>query len=510
MAFNFFADLFQNRTSNQEVYTGSNSPLLNLPEDQMLAYMDCQNIYTYWGLGKRIAHALPRFATSAPREIVIQEAPPEAVEEFKNASKKLKQDDLCYRASVFCRIYGMSGLFVAYKGQADKNDGRRNIENLTIKDVQNGKIVFNALTPLNLSGTVYNQDALSTRFQKPETIVVAGETVGSRRATVIQNNEPVYLRFSTSNFTFSGVSVFQNMVRLIKAWHRAIISLERMSTKASSIVFKEGVRGKMTGIIAGASKTALQKIKDMENDGAVSIDSNGEVTFFPLTGVQEVDAILKGLEREITQALDDTPTAILLDKSLSNGLSEGSEDMKAIIMAVNNFRKDFLDPLYALTDPYVQAYAWNDSFIVKIIKKYPDKYLGYTVSQIRQLWQESFSFTHGNIYPQSEKEVQETNKLILENIKIASELGAESADIESEINERKLFKNDITINPPPEPFPGLGDEESDEDSEEFEDAEEKEKSKSDPSKYFQKKDLLNYKGKNKDGGKENTKSADKE
>lgn len=464
MAFNIFAGMFQGRPQNNLNVNQSQNPLTSLPEDKPLSLINCQDIYTYWGLGKRIAHALPRFAMSAPREILIQDAEPEVVAEFIKTAENLKQDDMCSRAAIFCRIYGMAGLFVAYskKNSFDKKDikDKRNIENLTIKDVQDGKITFNAMNPLNLSGSTFNQDALSTKYQKPERIIVAGETVGSRRATIIQNSEPIYLRFATSTFTFSGISVYQNMVRLIKAWHRAVISLERMATKGSSIVFKDGIRGKMGGIQADAARSSLQRIKDMENDGAVSIDKDGDVTFFPLTGVQEVDTILKGLEREIMMAQDDTPLAILLDKSLSNGLSEGSEDMKAVIMAVNNFRKDFLTPLYNLTDPYVQAVAWSDSFIISIAKQYPEKYAGgYTVQQIRQMWQESFSYKYGNIYPESEKEIQETNKIILENIKVVSDMGGNSADIEKEIQERKIFKNNITIDPPPEPMPGFGDDE---------------------------------------------------
>ena len=484
MGWNIFASLFSNRQQNQIALTGRTSPLLNIPEDTMLDLQSCQDIYTFWGLGKRLVHALPRFALSSPREIVIQEAPPEVAEEFVKAAIKLKQDDIVSRGTVYCRIYGMGGIFTAYtkskiatpekseamslkeqqeflkqkmKQEAADRD-KVAIANLTIKDVQSGKITFNALNPLNLSGTVFSQDALSTEYQKPITIVVAGQTVGSRRATVIQNNDPIYLRWTTSTFNFSGISIFQNMIRLIKAWHRAIISFERMATKGSSIVFKDGVRGRMSGIMATAAKSALQRMRDMENDGAVSIDKDGDVAFFNLTGVAEVDTILKGLEREITMALDDTPLAILLDKSLSSGLSEGTEDLKAVIMAVNNFRKDFLTPLYALTDPYVQAVAWTDEFILKIIKKHPEIYAGgFTIQEIRQLWQESFSYEWGNLYPPTEKETQETNKIVLENIKIVSDMGGEAADIEAEIKERKLFLNDITINPPPEPESGFGE-----------------------------------------------------
>ena len=451
MAYQWFADLF-GRGPNSETLQGQRSSLLNLPETTQLSLNQCQDIYTYWGLGKRIVHALPRFAFSAPREINIQDAPPEAVEEFNNVSANLKQDRIIRRTSIFCRIWGMSGLFVAYRPN-DLSDGdkytstadRLAEKNLTIKETQNGRISFNALNPLNLSGSVFSQDATATNFQKPERIVVKGIEVGTRRATIIQNSEPVYLRFSTAAFTFSGIPVYQNMVSLIKAWTRAIISLERMATKASAIVFKDGERGKVNGIMADAASASLMRIKEMENDGACSISKDGDAIFFPLTGVSEVDVILKSLNMSIMMALDDTPAAILLDKDIANGLSEGSEQLKAIIMAVDTFREEVLTPLYSLTDPYVMACAWTDEFIQKMIKKYPAMYSGYTVPEVRQIWQDSFSYEYGNLYPEPDKDVQATNGVVLDNLMKVRQLGGDLADIQAEITERKLFNNVIDL-----------------------------------------------------------------
>ena len=440
MAWEIFANMFGRSPNTLGVNNASNS-LLNLPEGAQLGLLDCENIYTYWGLGKRIIHALGRFAFSTPREITISEAPTEAVDEFKRiAEEVLQQDRIIGRVSSYCRIYGMSGLFVAIE-----SDGYKEEDNLTKKQCRESKIKFNALNPLNLSGTVFNQDALSIRFQRPEVILVAGKKVGTKRATVIQNNEPIYLRFSVPTFAFSGLSVFQNMVPLIKAWRRSIISLERMGTKASSVVFKEGSRGKASAIQAQAATRSAEMLQQMENDGVAVIDKDADVTFFPLTGVSEVDAILKGLEREILMALDDTPSAILLDKDLSSGLSEGTEEIKAVIMAVENFRKDILTPLYHFTDPYVMAVAWTDDFINTVRANNMDKYAGFTIAEIRQMWEDSFTFKFGNLYPEPEQKIQTTNGVILDNLRKAKDMGMDTADIEEEINERKMFKNDVTL-----------------------------------------------------------------
>jgi len=439
MAFDFFAGLWK-RGQNKIELDQSGDFLLDLRENEMLELLDCEHIYTYWAMGKRIIHSLIRFAFSAQREITISDAPTEAVDAFKKAAIKYEQDEIIQRAAAYCRLYGMAGMFAAVD-----NDKIKDGDNLAVQEVWTGKFAFTALNPLNLSGTYFNQDANTVKFMRPEKIYVAGNPVGSKRAVVIQTGEPLYLRFSDTSFTFSGVSVFQNMVRLIKAWQWAIISLERMAIKAGSIVHKEGRGGKSSGIGATAALKSAELLKQLRSGGVATIGQDGDVTFFPLTGVAEVDAITNNLNREIMFALDDTPAPVLLGKDISNGLAEGTEEMKAVVIAVENFRKGVLTPLYKFTDPYIMALAWTDNVVKKIKGKYPKLYAKLSPTEIRQLWEKSFTYEYGNLFPVPEKDEQETNGVILDNLTKAKGLGMDIADIESEINERKIMKNDVKL-----------------------------------------------------------------
>ena len=418
--------------------------LLNFDEDGVLNRQDCVDIFTYWGLGKRVVKALPRFAFSVPREISVQEAPPDAVKRFEKVSRKLKQDLIIKRTTVYARMFGMAGTALVH----EKEDITKN---LTYAELLAGESAFIALDPLNLSGTFINQDASSFRFMRPDSIQVYNKVAGSRRATIIQNGDPVYLKFNTSTFTFGGVSVFQNMIPLIQSWVRGTISLRRMATKASSIVFKGKDDARANSITADAASASLKKLRDMENDGATMIGKDASVEFFNMTGVSEVDAILKSIEREIMMALDDTPTALLLDKSLSNGLSEGSEDMKAVIMAVNNFREEMAAPLYAFTDPYIMKLAWTDEYIEKVKLADPKKYGDMPCESIRALWESSFDYEWGNLYPEPEKDIQATNLVKMQVMQLAQQMGASTEDLKGEIKEQGIFKNDIDFTEPPEP-----------------------------------------------------------
>lgn len=425
--------------------TDTETLLLAFDEDGTLGRTDCVNIYSYWPLGKRIVMALPRFAFSTPREITIPDAPPAALEQFKKVSKRMRQDLICRHTTEYMRLFGMSG--IAYV--SDKVDLARN---MYMREVADDNGVFIAYDPLVLAGTTVCQNTRSTRFLRPDRIMIGGEKAGSRRATVLQNGGMLYLKFNESTFTFGGPSVYQNMIPLIKGWTWGIVSLRRMAVKGSSVVFKGKDGARVNGVVLQAAEYALRQINDMGATGACAIDKNSDVSFFNMTGVQEVDAILKAMEQEIMLALDDTPAAILLGKDLSNGLSEGSEDMKAVIMAVDNFREQYMAPLYDFTDPYVMARAWTDEFVRKVTQG--TEFAGEPPATTRARWEAGFSYEFGNLYPESAAAAAQKNKTILESLQIAQDLGANSADIEEEIRVRKIFLTDMDlkpVTPPTEP-----------------------------------------------------------
>lgn len=439
---------------NQEIttdITATEQRLLSFDEDGTLGRQDCVDIFSYWPLAHRIVMSLPRFAYSTPREITVTDAPPLAVEEFKRVSKRMRQDMICRRATEFMREFGMSAIAYVSENYDLKDD-------MLMKDVPHDDGVFIAYDPLVLGGTTICQDTRSPRFLRPDRIMIGGVQAGTRRATTLQNGGLQYLKFNESTFTFGGPSVFQNMIPLIKGWTWGIISLRRMAVKGSAVVFKGKEGGRANGTTIQAAETALSMIKDMGANGACAIDKNSDVTFFPMTGVQEVDAILKAMEQEIMMALDDTPAPILLGKDLSNGLSEGSEDMKAVIMAVDNFREQYMAPLYDFTDPYVMARAWTDEFVRKACEG--TEYAGTEPAIVRAQWEASFSYEFGNLYPEPENVKAQTDLFVMQALEIVQKLNGDLTDIENEIRVRKIFKTDIElkpIKPPTQPPPDDGE-----------------------------------------------------
>lgn len=430
---------FGNTSSSESGYGDSHysdDELLGAYRD--LSYQECKNIYRYWPLGKRIASQLPNFAMSAPREIIVKDAPSAVIEQFNKTADSVNLDKQVRKCSIYARIYGLAAMFVACENV-------KSSDNLTQKDVINNRIVFNVLDPLNISSVRVEQDASSLFYQKVKQITINGnDTVGSKRATVVFNDIPLYLKFNPSTFSFSGASVYQNMTGLIKSWNRSIVSLERMATKAGSIIVKGKDRSHTSGLTLGAINKNLELIRNMQNDGIANI-GEGEVEFFQLSGIQEVDSLINSLNTSLMMALSDTPSAILLDKNLSNGFNDGSEDMKAIIMAVDNFRKLVLSPLYDFADPFIMYKAWDDEFVEQIKADYPNDYRGLSNVEIVQQWTKGFSFNWGNLYPEPEKDKIETNSARLDLLTKAKELGANLQDIQEELNSLEIFGNDMEL-----------------------------------------------------------------
>lgn len=434
---------------NKSGISSTEADLMNIDNDGELGRDECVKLYRYWGLGRRVVNALPRYAMSKKREITIPKAPEEAAAEFKKVSLKLNQDSVVERCILYARIFGLSGIIVISNPDDPKDFVPLN-KNLTYKDTQKG-ILFNVTEPLNMAGTFFSQDPTSAKFMRPERFVVHNSPIADKRGTTIMNGVPLYLSFTSSTFGFSGTSVFQNMLSLVHTWVRAIISLRRMITKASSVVFKGGNSGGVfqSGILAKAASNALSQIQEMEQTGATFIEKNADVSFFNLSGVAEVDAILKAVEHEIVLALEDTPENILLDKSLVNGMAEGSRDYNMSLLAIDEFREKMMTPLYNFTDQFVMDVAWTNDFI-EGLNLTDSTYAGMTPQMIREFWKKSFIYEYGNLIPEPASEKAEVEAKKLEMLNIAKALGATPQFIEDEMNELGIFLNTVDIQDPNE------------------------------------------------------------
>lgn len=428
-------------------------------KNTILSYDECKDIYRTATLGKRIVEGLVNFAMSAEREIDIQKAPPEAVEKFKETAEVMKQQDAIKKTIYNARIYGTGALFVAmYNEEEEKDDFTTKP---TFEDAHKYKMKFTVLDPLNISGSRVDLDPLSFHFLEVIDVKVNSKSIPRKRVCVSHALEPLYLDSRTSLIPFSPPSVFYNMVKLLEQYDDAIKSIGDLLYKAGAIIYKYPAKGRFNGVSVDAIEMSKKILEQKRSGEVISISADSSIEDFPINNLSGLIESINKLEDDITKALNDTPASILFDKSLSNGFSEGDKDKETEISIIESFRENKLTPLYNLTDYYVMLKAWDSAFIDDMRYKYSE-YQDKTDSEIFRSWADNFTYQYGNLFPEPESITQDNNAKKLDNLLKAQQLGANIADIQEELNESEIFKNEMELDSPPQGMEGMEGSEDDE------------------------------------------------
>ena len=420
-------------------------------KNTILSYDECKDIYRTATLGKRIVEGLVNFAMSTEREIDIHKAPPEAVEKFKKTAELMKQEEAVKRTMYNARIYGTGALFVAmYDEEEEKDDFTTKP---TFEDAHKYKMKFTVLDPLNISGSRVDLDPLSFNFLEVIDVKVSSKSIPRKRVCVSHALEPLYLDSRTSLIPFSPPSVFYNMVKLLEQYDDAIKSIGDLLYKAGAIIYKYPAKGKFNGVSVDAIEMSKKILEQKRSGEVISISADSTIEDFPINNLSGLIESINKLEDDITKALNDTPASILFDKSLSNGFSEGDKDKETEISIIESFRENKLTPLYNLTDYYVMLKAWDSAFIDDMRYKYSE-YQDKTDSEIFRSWADNFTYKYGNLFPEPESITQDNNAKKLDNLLKAQQLGANIADIQEELNESEIFKNEMELDSQPQGMDG--------------------------------------------------------
>lgn len=410
-------------------------------------YAECKELYANWALGKRFVESIIDFSLSQKRETSIPNAPQEVKEQFDLIAHKMKIDSVVKQTAIINRIYGIVGVFATTSNENDV------FKNLTIDEKLQSKIGFNVLDPLNFRAII-SQDPKSPNFLKPSNCSVGGQIVGNKRLYVGFNGNPLFIKWTPSALNFAGRSVFANMRRLIVAWTNLFEALERISLKASSILITNTSTILKDSASYSVASASAELLKDMKKGQVAMLNKGQTAEFFNLNGASEIGVMIGEVKEALTMALNDTPIQLLLDKDLSNGLSNGSEDMRSVIIKVNSFREEHLNPIYDFLDSYVFYKAWGDDFVNRIKTRYPEyELLGN--EQIRQMWINDFDYKWKSIYPKTPDEETKEKDGILNRAVIAKDLGVSTEDIEEILNNGEngaVFNFDVSVEKTLSPF----------------------------------------------------------
>ena len=431
-------DLDNNLTSDNPFYgeIPTQSVGQRLREKYAFSYQECKDLYSYWSLGKRIVESIVDFSLSVERDIVIKDAPEEVATRFKEIETKQNITQLVKNFLILTRVYGAASLFVASKKPED------DFKNLSPDDYK-FDFTFKALDPLNFKCSI-SQDPLSYDFLEAKYISINGRLVGKNRNFVLFNGNPMFIQFNKSNLNFGGRSVFANMGRLIETWDTLFTALEAIAVKAGAVIIENSQSSMSDPTAFEVAQQSARLFQQMKIGNVAALNAGQTANFFNLNGATEIGAMIKEVKEALAMTLNDTPTAILLDEDLSNGLSNGSEDMRNVIIKVNSFRELYLKPVYEFIDKHLFFKAWDDDFINSMRSK--ADYSGLSNYEIRLKWMNEFDYKWGSIYPKTPDEESKSKNESIDTLLKIKELGANSQDLEDALNHLDLFNAQFSLN----------------------------------------------------------------
>lgn len=395
------------------------------------SYQLAKTIYLYHPLGGKMVDGPVKLAMSQPRDISIPKGPEERVREaFEREWQAIGADKHIAQVMTHARIYGVGA--VAFGAPDVPTD-----QEIDPWDLPRLPIYINVYDPLNTAGSlVLNQQPNSPDFQKVSGIRVAGQAYHRSRATVVFNEQPIYISYTSSAFGYVGRSVYQRALYPLKSYIRTMIADDMVATKAGVIVAKVKMPGSVADRLMQRAVSLKRSIlKEAQTDNVINIDPSEEIETLNLQNVNDALATSRKNILENIAAAADMPAVLLNNETYAEGFGEGSEDAKAVGRYIDNLRTQ-MQPLYDFFDRLVQYRAWNPEFYASIQADFPE-YQGVDYQAAFYEWANSFDTKWPNYLTEPDSE-----KAKVDDIKykaIIGVLGALLAECDPE-NKAKLVQ----------------------------------------------------------------------
>jgi hypothetical protein len=405
-----------NPQSSQVVFNGSSidTPLQSLLMSDGIepgadaSYELCKLIYMYHPMGAKMVEYPVDMAMSKPRIITVKDSPgSDVADQFIKIWKELNCDTNIKSLAKTSAIYGIAS--VAYL--VDGID-----TNVAISfDKINGKTIkFNIFDPLNTAGSlVLNQNPLDIDFQKPTIISVQGQIFDPSRTCVLLNEEPIYIKFTTSAFGFVGRSVYQRALYPLKTFIQTMITDDLVSKKAGVLIAKQKSNGSFVDNIMESIASWKRNLLNVSSTGnTISIDTDESIDTLNL---QNIDGAMitarKNCIENIALSMQ-APAKILNSETMAEGFGEGTEDAKNVSRYIDS-RRLALQPVFDYFTNIVMHMAWTPEFFETMKSQYPSTYKKMSYESAFSQWKNSFTAEWPNflIEPDAEKIKTEDIKL---------------------------------------------------------------------------------------------------
>lgn len=365
-------------------------------------YQLCKTLYSFHPLGAILAEAPIKRAQGQAR-IISCPVPGEEriVKRFEETWKtigKIGATKIIRNLMTLSRVYGIASIAVGERGKDPKTA-------LDINNLDESKLFFNVLDPLNTAGSlVLNQNPNDEMFLKQGTIYVNGKEWHPSRTIAMLNEDPLYIEWSTSAFGFVGRSVYQRALFPMKTFVQTMVTDQMVTQKAGLLVAKMQTPGsfidnvmqsmfgwKRTQIKAGVTNQVLSIGIEEGIETLNMMNLEGPARFARENCIKNI-ASAAGM-----------PASIIAQETLTEGFGEGSEDAKKEASYLNDVREG-MEPAYAFLDRLVQRIAWTKDFYAALSRDYPE-YRSVAYETALHDWMRAFSASWPNVLiePESEK-----------------------------------------------------------------------------------------------------------
>lgn len=380
------------------------------PGDE-IGYETAKQIFEYHPLGGKLAEQPITMAMGQEREYSIPGGPEEdLIKRFKEAREEIAADQSIHMTATLSRVYGISSLVVGSEGVPTN-------EPLTIEAIRSNDIYFNAADPLNTAGSlVLNQDAGAADFLKPRSVSVGGKVYHKSRSVILMNEMPIFLSFQASAFGFSGRSVYQRCLYPLKSYLEYMIAIDMIAQKCGLLVAKTQQNTSAANELMARSMG--MKRSDLKMGKTGNVLSIGQEDSIETLDLQNLHASLTaGLteNREAIAAGAGMPAQLVNQQTFATGFGEGTEDAKSIAGFIESIR-EWMKPLYDLTDKVAMARAWDEDFYKTIQTSYPELYANIPYERAYRDWCAAFTPTWPSLLREPESKKVDVDKVRFEAV----------------------------------------------------------------------------------------------
>jgi len=374
------------------------------------SYELCKLIYSYHPLGAKLVDTPVQLAQSQGRNINIPGSPEDRVRKaFTDEWQRLNCDNIIANVVRLARIYGIASVAAMIPGE----DPTKPLDFATLSSKP---MTFNVFDPLNTAGSlVLNQNPNSAAFLKPITIRVQGIEYNFTRSCIYQNEDPIYLDYTTSAWGYVGRSVYQRALYPLKSFLQSMITDDLVTKKAGVIVAKlkapgsviNNVMQQIAGLKRGMLKTAT-----VGNVMNIGIDEEVESL-----NLQNIDNSARTARKNILEniaAAAGMPAKLVNSETLAVAFAEGEEDAKAIARFIDKLRES-MQPLYNFFTKICQFRAWNEEFYATVQNDFPDDFGKKTYNQAFVEWTNHFIAIWPSLLTEPDSE-----KIKVANVKLRS------------------------------------------------------------------------------------------